>query len=97
MPDLVAGLIGGDVPDGVEGVDLEWDDGAVFCRITGPRVGYVEHEERPEWTCDDGVLELLYVADHCRDADEMPIAPSGYWHPRWDDDAYGMILLHASP
>jgi hypothetical protein len=26
----------------------------------------------------------------------MPIAPSGYWHARLDDDAYGFVLITSS-
>jgi hypothetical protein len=81
---------------GTHRVDLDWDDGAVFCRITDSHPAGMEHEERPEWTCNDDVLELLYVADPCRNTDETPIAPPGYWHPRWDDDTYRFVLVAAA-
>jgi hypothetical protein len=78
----------------VEGVDLEWDlEGAVFAREMARPAGGRDDEDRPCWSCPEQPIELLYVASPQMRTDETPIAPPGYWHPRWDDDAYGFVLI----
>jgi hypothetical protein len=67
----------------------------VFGRITESQPEGLEHEDRVAWSRSDDVLDLLYVAEPCRGTDGMPVSPRGHWHPRWDDDDYGLILLSA--
>jgi hypothetical protein len=89
---LGCATLDGELPAGVEGVDLEWDlEG--FARDTTHPVGARDDEDRPRWSCPEQTIELLFVASPEMRADETPIAPPGYWHPRWDDDAYGFVLL----
>jgi hypothetical protein len=89
-------ILTGDLPCGVEGVDLEWGpvEGAVFCRSTPGSDGR-NGQDRARWSEPDAPIELLYVASPQRDDDEIPVPPSGYWYPRWDDDEYGFVLLVA--
>jgi hypothetical protein len=85
----------GALPDGADGVDLEWGlEGAVFCRATTVTSGR-DGEDRARWAESDAPIELLYVAHPERDDDEVPVPPAGYWHPRWDDDEYGFVLVNS--
>lgn len=87
-------ILTGDLPGGVEGVDLEWGpvEGAIFCQSTPGSDGR-NGQDRARWTEPDTPIELLYVASPQRDDDETPVPPPGYWYPRWDDDEYAFVLV----
>jgi hypothetical protein len=86
-------ILEGERLDWVEAVDLEWDlEGAVFCKSTSHPDGRND-EDRARWAEPDTPIELLYVAHPQRDDDEVPVAPAGYWYPRWDDDEYGFVFV----
>jgi len=85
----------GELPVGVEAVDLEWDlGGAVFCKVTSGPAGR-DDEDRARWSDPEQPIELLYIGAPLRRPDEIPVAPAHYWCPRWDDDAYGFVLVVA--
>jgi hypothetical protein len=90
---LGSARLGGDLAGLVDGVDLDWDEGAVFARVTVQHGAGLEHEDRVEYGQDSAPVELLYVPTPRRDDDGRPLAPAGYWHPRWDDDEYGFVLV----
>jgi hypothetical protein len=83
----------GALPHGVDGVDLEWGlEGAVFCKSTRGADGR-DGQDRARWADPDTPIELLFVASPQRDDDDFPVAPPGYWYPRWDDNEFGFVLV----
>lgn len=93
---LTEATLEGPLPDGADGVDLEWElYGAVFLKAQASAELMDGGCRIQKWPAD---VELLYVpvCDYeTVNGEDQPRSPEGYVHPRWDDDAISFVFLRA--